>query len=367
LTLPDAKDSDVINAIKMYNTPIIVFTATFDKKLRENLIKKKVLDYVLKDSPSSLDYVLRLMQFVNENQERSIMIVDDSSIGRRKLKGVLARLHLQIIEVGSGDAALKKLDTDTNIKVVITDHGMQSMNGLELTAKIRVAHSINDVVIIGLSESEDEDILVEYLKQGANDFLKKPFSEEELVTRVIQNIEMVDYIKIAKESGIRDFLTGLHNRRYLYDAGEKLYSNAKRKNVALVACMLDIDFFKKVNDSYGHQAGDLALKFVSKILQKSVRASDIVSRYGGEEFAILLTGCSIENAMSVMEKVRCTIADIIIRNDEGAQDWSSFQVTISIGMSDQLGNSLDEMFASADEALYKAKENGRYRVEVATS
>lgn len=364
LTLPDAKDSDVIDAIRMYNIPIIVFTATFDKILREKLIRKRVLDYVLKDSPSSLDYVLRLIQFVKENHDRSIMIVDDSSVGRRELKHILSRLPLKVIEVGDADAALKNLNKDDNIKIVVTDHGMQGMNGLELTTKIRKSHSINDVVIIGLSESADEDVLVEYLKQGANDFLKKPFSDEELVTRVIQNIEMIDYIKIAKESGIRDFLTGLHNRRYLYDAGQKLYSNAKRKNVALIACMLDIDFFKKVNDNYGHQAGDIALKLVSDVLIKSVRESDIVARYGGEEFSVLLTGCSLEDARSVMEKVRSGVAELTINCYEGTDEEVSFKITISIGLNNDLGDSLDDMFAKADEALYTAKENGRNRIEV---
>jgi diguanylate cyclase (GGDEF)-like protein len=315
----------------------------------------KILDYVIKDNPGSLDYVLRLIQFIVNNQNTAIMIVDDSKTARYDLAYAIKRIPVEIFQAKDGEEALEILEVNPHIRLILTDQEMPKMGGIKLLQKIRRKHSINELVVIGTSGSNDKsDLTIDFLKSGGNDFITKPIVHEELLTRVISNIEMLDYIKIAKESAVRDFLTGLYNRRYLYDAGTQLFENGKRKNFNIVACMLDIDFFKKVNDTYGHYAGDLALKEVSSILEKSLRGTDIVSRFGGEEFCIILSNSSLDDAHMVMEKIRKGIEALTIEYNE-----ITFKVTISIGMTQTLGHTLSDMISIADTALYKAKESGR--------
>lgn len=357
LTLPDAKGLEVVEALDKFDIPMIVFTGSIDKKLREDVLNYNVVDYVLKDNPSGLDYALRIISFLSHNSEKALLVVDDSATSRMGLVLSLERLHLKVYQAGSGKEALSLIKEHNDIILMITDNFMPSMDGDALVRKVRAKKSINEFGIIGVSGSSDHEVTIGFLKSGANDFIQKPIYPEELFTRVVSNIEMIHNIKMAKESATRDYLTQLHNRMYLFEIGDKYYENAKRKHLSLVVAMLDIDHFKRINDRYGHHAGDVALKEVSAILRQSVRGTDIVSRYGGEEFCIVLSNTSIEDGLKVLEKIRVNISKIKItlKNIE-------FGFTISIGVSDKLLGSLNSMIDHADKALYQAKEEGRNRV-----
>ncbi|MEA5509608.1 sensor domain-containing diguanylate cyclase [Crocosphaera sp. UHCC 0190] len=152
----------------------------------------------------------------------------------------------------------------------------------------------------------------------------------------------------------KDWLTQLYNRRYFFIVGEKFYQNAKRRNLFLSISMIDIDFFKNINDNYGHDGGDFILKEFSKILIKNTRKADIVSRFGGEEFCILLTNCNLENAILVCERIR---KELEINKFE--YQTNKISVTISCGISSVLEGSLEKMVNKADAMVYKAKKNGR--------
>lgn len=359
LTLPDASGLDVVEALETYEMPKVVLTATYDEDMRQEILQHNVMDYIIKDSQGSIDYTIRLIQFVMLNRDNAILIVDDSPTSRLHIVSSIEGLPLQIFEASSGVEALLILKENPQIKLAIIDMYMPEMNGVELLGKIRIHHKLNDFAVIGISGTQGSDTTLKFLKNGANDFVTKPIVPEEIFIRVISNIEMIDYIKIAKDSAVRDYLTGLYNRRYFFDAGTTLYENAKRKHLSIVIAMLDIDYFKKVNDRYGHHAGDLALKAMAEVLQTNVRKSDIVARYGGEEFCILLSNTSLEHAKMVMEKVRLAVSEIIVKHQK-----IQFSFTVSIGMTDTLAHSLDEMINLADMALYRAKEEGRNRIVI---
>lgn len=357
LTLPDATGLEVVAALAPYKIPTIVLTARYDEQLRKKILEYNVMDYILKDSQGSIDYTIRLIQFVLLNRDNAILIVDDSATSRLHIASSIDALPLQILHATSGEEALEMLEQNSHIKLATIDMYMPGMDGVALLEKIRLTHKLNDFAVIGVSGAQGAETTLKFLKNGANDFITKPIVPEEIFMRIISNIEMLDYIKIAKDSAIRDYLTGLYNRRYFFDAGGTLYENAKRKNLSIVVAMLDIDFFKKINDRYGHHAGDLALKEMAEVLSKNIRKSDILARYGGEEFCILLSNVTLENAKLVMEKVRTAVSNIIVQYQK-----VSFSFTVSIGMSDLLSHSLDEMINKADKALYRAKEEGRNRV-----
>ena len=357
LTLPDATGTTIIKLLENAPFPTIVFTASHDEALRKEILESKVMDYILKDTSSALDYALRLVQLKYLNSKNSVLIVDDSKVSRMFIRNTLQRLRIKVIEASDGKEALSLILMHPDIKLVITDKEMPNMNGIELVEKIRTKRGLNDLGIIGVSSSEEDDVTMQFLKAGANDFIKKPITSEELFVRVVANIEMLDYIKIAKESSIRDYLTGLHNRMYLFDTGEKIFQNAKRKHLGLVVAMIDVDHFKVVNDTYGHYAGDKALKYLAEILLKQLRSADIIARYGGEEFCIIMNSTSIENAMIVLEKIRVTVESTIMVSKD-----ISFNITISIGINTQLESTLELTIDRADKALYQAKENGRNQI-----
>ena len=163
----------------------------------------------------------------------------------------------------------------------------------------------------------------------------------------------------AEQAATTDFLTGLNNRRQLLRLGLPMLASARRSATPLAVAMLDIDHFKRVNDTWGHDAGDEVLARIGQLLKASFRSSDIVARFGGEEFCILAPGLSPEEAFSLFDAFRLRLAE-----ERFTFDGEQVAITISIGVSSDVVDSLDTMIAAADTQLYRAKERGRNRVEV---
>ena len=357
LVLPDAKDGECADLVLDKGIPCIVMTGSSSKELQAKYLQKAILDYVNKESNTSFDYTMRLIQFIYGHRNAHILLVDDVQTTRMQMRFALEKLPILIHEAGDGKEALAVLKDNPQIKLVITDRNMPQMNGMELIQEIRKHYGMNELAIIGISASDEPLMCVEFLKNGANDFVNKPFVPEEIFSRVISSLEMQHYVKLAQDSAVKDYLTGLHNRKYLYETGRKLYENAKREHLSMVVGMIDIDYFKKINDRYGHEAGDLALKVLGDVLGKALRQSDVVARYGGEEFCVILTNTTLRYAQDVMDKIRLEVEETVI-----SLNTISFRMTLSVGIVEQMGGSFDEMLALADKKLYQAKEQGRNRV-----
>jgi len=169
-------------------------------------------------------------------------------------------------------------------------------------------------------------------------------------------VENIDLIQQLRSTSLIDFLTGLHNRRYFFITGEKLFASARRQALTLVCAMLDIDFFKKVNDQYGHEAGDRVLQHVANILRNRLRKTDIVARIGGEEFCILAVNMDTASVHKIFDELRRKIEQSVVVLDDGMGEVS---ITVSLGIATRLGDSLDHMLKKADFHLYEAKEGGR--------
>ena len=357
VSLPDAKEGECVDLVLESGIPVIVMGDSEHDALEQKMLGKEILDYVNKDNIVSFDYPLRLLQFVYGFDGSEILLVDDSKTSRLQMIFSLSKLPLKIHEADNGKAAMEKLKENPNIQLIITDKNMPIMGGLELIQEVRKLYSMNELAIIGISASGEPMMSVEFLKNGANDFINKPFLPEEMLSRVISCLEMVYYIQLAEESAVRDFLTGLHNRKYLYETGLKLYENAKREHLSMVVAMMDIDYFKKINDRYGHEAGDIALKMLGNLLTDEFRNSDIVTRYGGEEFCIILTNTKMKYAIEVMEAICKKVEAMMIELHN-----ISFRMTLSVGLNEEMAGSFDQMISLADEKLYKAKSEGRNRV-----
>jgi diguanylate cyclase (GGDEF)-like protein len=198
-----------------------------------------------------------------------------------------------------------------------------------------------------------------FLKIGANDFINKPFTKEELVCRVNNSIESLEYIETISDMANTDFLTGARNRRSFFkEVNAYMEDNEDSANQFAVA-MIDIDHFKKVNDTYGHDAGDVAIKELARIIKENIKGSDVVARFGGEEFCIFLKNIDKSSAVELFVRLRLKIANNLIVIDD-----KKIQYTVSMGVTFSCDDGVDEMINQADMALYNAKNAGRNRVEI---
>ena len=360
LYLPDAPNGEIIDLVAQY-LPVVVFTANLDDEVRDFMQSKPVIDYVIKRGERSIKLVVELIHRLSKNRGIKGLVVDDSAIARTMLANILKQFQFQVLTAEDGDHALAQLKEHPDIRFVITDYIMPNKDGLELLETIREELELDrkQLAIIGVSGQVGDTFSAKFIKNGGNDFLVKPFLKEELICRINQNIEFLEHIDAITAMAERDFLTGLNNRRYFFEVGERFYANARRENLSLVIAMMDIDHFKAVNDTYGHYAGDQVLKVVSGLLKASFRSSDLVARLGGEEFCALATNMDPGFIIPTMEKFREKVEQTTI-----AVGDAEIQVTISLGVTFELETSLEAMLNRADGLLYKAKASGRNRIEI---
>ena len=360
LTLPDAPNGEIMDLVMARNIPVIVFTGNLDKGVREMVWSKSVVDYVLKDNPDAADYLVTMVQRLERNSQTKVLVADDSGFFRTVVVNLLKMHRFQVLTAASGQEAQIVSTLHPDLKLLVTDFNMPNMNGLQLTQAIRRTHKRDELAIIGISSQGDQIMAANFIKYGANDFLiKQTFLTEEFYCRVNQCLDLLYSIQTIKDAATKDYLTGLYNRRYFFEFGSKLFAGAVRSKFTLACGMLDIDFFKKVNDTYGHDAGDRALKHLGKLLSRRMRETDLLARMGGEEFCILAVAVSPDKVETLFEEIRRLIEDTPVDIGGGTQ----IRITASIGVATGGGAySLDEMLKFADEQLYAAKSNGRNRV-----
>lgn len=362
LTLPDAPNGEVVDYVLAQGVTVIVMTATFDERLHQAFLSKRIADYIIKESARDVEYLTTLTRRIYSNQAIKLLVVDDSATYRTLLTQYLEIHRYQVLTATNGLEAMALMEAHGDISVVVTDYLMPEMDGYTLTQQIRKHHPKDQVIIIGLSGQSDgaSSVSAKFLKKGANDFLSKPFSKEELYYRLNQNMELNELLHETRELAHRDFLSGLYNRRYFFDAGSHFYEQARRQKMSLVIGMVDIDFFKRVNDTYGHDAGDSAIKHVANILLNAVRKTDIVARFGGEEFCLLMADPDRDALRAIFDRIRCSIEKSTVVH-EGLR----FNLTISIGVAEYCGTTMEALINIADSQLYLAKTGGRNRVVIA--
>ena len=358
--LPDAPDGEVVELMHSHKIPSIIFTGTLSESVQRIILKSSVIDFILKDNSNSIKLALDSAARTLKNYDTTVLIVDDSKTIRLTLSEQLKTINLNILEVSDGKEALELINSGKYvIPLIFTDYEMPNMNGLELTFKLREKYNKDSLGIIAISASDDEEVIQKFLKAGANDYVNKPFSKNEIITRTHANLELIDLFGTIKDLSNKDFLTGSYNRRFFFDSGEAIFSKAKRDKRSIAVAMIDIDKFKNINDTYGHDVGDIAIKEIKNILDQQLRSSDLVARFGGEEYCILLENISLDDINSLFEKIRAAF-----ENNTIDANGTKISYTISVGVQYGLGSSLEDMIKLSDDALYQSKENGRNRVTI---
>jgi diguanylate cyclase (GGDEF)-like protein len=358
LNLPDAPNGEVVEYLLSKENRVIVLSGNIDKDFREQMLKKSIIDYVTKSGVDDINYIIHTLRRLHKNQAHKVLVVDDSMVFRKSMKNMLENLFFQVLTVAHGEEALGMIHTHPDISLILTDYNMPVMDGLELTKEIRKNHNKNDMSIIAISSNEDHQITAMFLKNGANDYIKKPFSKEEFSCRVNNSIEALENIQIITNHANRDFLTGLYNRRYFFKNMQDYFIDAAQNSEHFALAMINIDDFKKINDSYGHENGDRAIVSLSEILRSNVGQKDIVARFGGEEFCVVLKDTSARTALDIFEKIRASVENHIISSTKGEE----IKFTISVGVSMHHDDTLDDDVNQADLLLYNAKQTGKNQV-----
>ncbi len=355
----DPKTDTLIQELAKNNKLIIILTNKDTQSVREKILTYNITDYIVTNCQISKIFVVKTVQRIIQNSKKTILIVDDSKVILNKITMLLKIQNINYIECNNGKEALDYLDNPESKKIdlLMTDYEMPIINGYELVKKIRDNYSLEELPILVLSGSEDTYMISRFLKAGANDYITKPFLNEEFLARINNAISLSDMFEKVKNMAMTDQLTGLHNRTYFYDAGVKVLEMLQRAKQPLAIAMIDIDNFKKINDTYGHEVGDRALIHVASTITEALRKSDIFVRFGGEEFVILLPNCSHENALKTTNKICKIVADSTFTIDK----QTSIQITISIGVATKT-DTVDNMLNTADKLMYQAKQNGKNRV-----
>jgi diguanylate cyclase (GGDEF)-like protein len=300
-------------------------------------------------------------------QPFTVLAVDDSAIYRKLVEQSLLGQEYEILFAKNGREALD-LFAEHQPAVVITDWSMPDISGLELCGLIRRDFQGFHSHLILLTSNSDKEQVVEGLAAGADDYLTKPFHSGELVARIAVGRRIVDLHReiqaknrLLEEMALTDALTGLPNRRAVDVWAPRQMSAAARHDFSIWAVMADLDLFKKINDTYGHDAGDTVLKGFSEILKANIRQSDMCARLGGEEFLLLITHSDREGVKTVVERI-CKQFE----NNKVIVGTATIAATASFGIAGFRGTKPPDWNAlveCADTALYAAKRKGRNRIE----
>ena len=290
--------------------------------------------------------------------DKTILVIDDTISNLDIVNNFL--IDYDVIAIDNGADAINIISSE-KINLILLDIMMPDMDGYEVCKLLKSNKNTKDIPIIFLSSKADEDSIEMAYDIGGIDYVTKPFKPKELLAKVRRELYLQDLQEELKLLASTDPMTKLYNRRYFMEISKSILDLAKRNKRCSAIIMLDIDKFKNINDTYGHNIGDDAIILLSQTLQKFTRKSDVVSRWGGEEFVMLLSNTDFEGALVIAEKLRVTVENQVLVLEENQE----LKFTISIGVSavdTQNDLNIEAAINRADEALYEAKESGRNKV-----
>jgi two-component system, cell cycle response regulator len=307
---------------------------------------------------------------LDDGQGGRILVVEDRPHSAQRILTALRGRYQVDIESEAHQALFTAAERD--YELIIVSLGLADFDGLRICSQLRSLDRTRHTPILSLADLEDRQRVLRGLDLGVNDYLARPIDANEMLARVRTQVRRKRYadalrsnVKTAMELAVIDPLTGLNNRRYLETHLLGLMEQAAHNGRPLSLMMLDVDFFKKVNDTYGHDAGDEVLKTFAARVKRKVRGADLMCRLGGEEFVVVMPDTKLDIAQRVGERIRAAVAASPFAIDNGAR---AIAVTVSIGVANSMGReSPDAFLRRADQALYLSKGAGRNRVTAAAA
>ena len=305
-------------------------------------------------------------------KDRRILVAEDDLVSSHLLRSLLVKWDYDVTVVTDGVEALRILESENGPRMALLDWMMPGMEGVKICQRIRERKTGNYIYLMLLTGRTQQQDLLDGLNFGADDYLKKPFDALELRARLLigqRIVDLQDDLITAREElrfrATHDGLTGIYNRGMALDAIGREYSRQVREHSPFGVILVDLDYFKNVNDTYGHLCGDTVLKEATRRMCATARPYDTVGRYGGEEFIIVVPSADGPGTLALAERMRAAIAA-----PSFVTDFGEISVTASFGAAASVGArplTSDELLLLADAALYRAKHLGRNRSELARS
>ena len=345
---------------KKISCPLIVISQNNDVYYRLIALRAKATSFLTKPVlATDLVDAIDVQSLEDHEENYRILIVDDDESTATYTKIILGGAGMIVETENNPMNIMNRLD-DFSPELILMDLYMPGCNGHELASVIRQQEVFSGIPIVFLSSEDDVEKQLGAMEYGGDDFLTKPIRPAHLISAVRARSQR---FRKLRSRMIRDSMTGLLNHTTTQEFLKNEISRAEREKTTLVVASIDIDHFKSVNDTYGHAVGDIVIKSLSRLLKQRLRSVDIIGRMGGEEFAAILVGASIEKASEIMNEIRETFANIVQIGDD-----KQFSVTLSCGVADfPTFATQAELLEASDKALYEAKHGGRNKVVIAQS
>lgn len=355
LIIPEASEQEIFNLaqqLKAKNIYVIILSSRDDFTPRLAAVRASVDAYILKpaDIPAMVS-TIRSMFKLDYNKPRHVIIVDDQLSVAQYYASVLKQIGIQVTIIQDPRQVTKVLE-NTQTDLMIFDLNMPDVSGAELAAVVRQYAQYQSIPIVFLSAEANPDQKSQLLQVGSDDLLSKDMPVDAFISQINSRLERTRQLTTLM---YQDSLTGLLNHAQIQLAAERVFQHCKRKETKCVFCMIDIDRFKSINDTYGHLQGDKVIKALAHLLQQRLRTTDYIGRFGGEEFMLVLPEVSITDAGNLVNSLRLAFSKI--KFYDGAKEFNS---TFSAGLAENLGmGDFIDQIRFADEAMYKAKGRGR--------
>jgi two-component system cell cycle response regulator len=301
----------------------------------------------------------------------NILVIDNGATLGERIRSFLGGLHEVRIAPGPREA-VEAFNSGDPIELVIVNLDMDGVDALRICSQMKSMEQTRQTPILIIVDPEDRTRLLRALDLGVNDYLMRPVDRQELLARVSTQIRRYRYterlrtsVRASMEMAITDALTGLYNRRYLETHLANMIDHAANRGKLISVLILDVDYFKSVNDTHGHDTGDRVLQDMAARLKSAIRSSDLACRTGGEEFVVVLSGTDLLTAERVGERVRKVVAAKPFLAPSGCH----LSITVSLGVASltPADESPDDILKRADQALYRAKREGRNRVSLSAA
>ncbi|PCI71132.1 MAG: diguanylate cyclase response regulator [Gammaproteobacteria bacterium] len=361
LNLPDAPKGEVVDLVLQNKIPTIVLTSSYSEKRKDDLISKGVVDYVVKETRYSYESAIKIISRLSKNHNIKVMIVDDSSVARQQCSRLLEKYLFQVVEADGAKQAINQLVNNPDIKLVITDYNMPDTDGFELVKLIRTKYDKQDLTIIGLSGDGDTRLSARFIKNGANDFLKKPFVQEEFYCRIMHNIETLELMDKIRDAANRDYLTQLFSRQYYYKLVNDEIKRAQENASPFCIAIIEIDDFDEFNNVYHNYGDNVALAF-SEIFSSEFEQY-LIGRLNGTQFVIFLNNKDEKEAFEVLDSFRIKVKDIKLHADDDAEENTSISISVSISSESKYEAdetwSINPLLEKCDQLLERARDAGQ--------
>ncbi len=361
--IPEGNTGEILSHMHLgldARTPLIFISNRTDFKARLSAVRGGGRGYF--EKPLDINNLLSFIETENTkdlNENYRVMIIDDDKSQAEYHSLILQNEGLETSILTNPEQVLEAM-AEFDPEILVLDMYMPGCNGDEIAMVVRQMDKFISIPIIFLSSENQVERQLLAMEKGGDDFLMKPVSPELLLSSVKVRAKRA---RLLRTHMVKDSLTGLLNHAVAMERFNDAISLRQRNPSPICVAMLDLDFFKKINDNYGHSTGDRVLKSFAGLLKQRLRATDIIGRYGGEEFVIVFPDTSTENSINILNELRRNFEELNFHGEE-----TTFNATFSCGVADMLQfKTAEAMMEAADKALYQAKENGRNNVVKAKS